>query len=49
MWSDIRRQDMKGSTHAGNLTTRVLEKLIALSTSEWYIKERNNRAGNVNA
>jgi hypothetical protein len=35
------------STHAGNVTTRQLQRVILLNTSKGYMKERSTHAGNV--
>ena len=35
------------STHAGNVTTRLLQKVVSLNTSKLYMKEKSTHAGNV--
>jgi hypothetical protein len=35
------------STHAGNVTTRHLQRVILLDTNKRYMKERSTHAGNV--
>jgi hypothetical protein len=35
------------NTHAGNVTTRQLQRVISLNTIKPYMKERSTHAGNV--